>query len=90
VANDASRTLIKIKTAKQMYNTVYNNISVERLEQIEREREQTYADIAYQRWMKQLNVASMYVDRTLIHNARVAMQDWDCSKLNTNNIVVND
>lgn len=63
---------------------MYNNISVERLEQIESERNNTYADIAYQRWMKELRVASMYVDRTLMHNAREAMREWDSSRLNTN------
>jgi uncharacterized protein (UPF0128 family) len=59
---------------------MYNNISVERLEQIEREREQTMADVAYQRWMKDLRVGTMYVDRQLIHNAQYAMQDWDTSR----------
>ena len=72
-----------------MHNTVYSNISIERLQQIEQEREQTMADVAYQRWMQQLNVGRLYVDRTLIHNAQMAMQDWDASKLNTDVIVVN-
>ena len=71
-----------------MHNTVYNNISVERLQQIEDERQQTYADVAYQRWMQQLNVGRLYVDRTLIHNAQSAMRDWDASKFNPNSIVV--
>ena len=72
-----------------MYNTVYSNISVERLQEIEREREVTYADIAYQRWMEQLKVSSLYVDRQLIHNARYAMSEWDSSRFNTDSIVVN-
>ena len=59
---------------------MYNNITVERLEQIEQEREQTMADVAYQRWMKELQVASLYVDRQLIHNAQYAMQEWDSSR----------
>ena len=69
---------------------VYKDISVERLQEIEQEREQTMADVAYQRWVKDLRVASMYVDRTLIHNARQAMMEWDSSKLNTDNIVINN
>jgi len=71
-----------------MHNTVYSNISIERLQQIEQERQQTNADVAYQRWMQQLNVGRLYVDRTLIHNAQFAMQEWDSSRFNTNSIVV--
>mgnify|MGYP003338688482 CR=1 FL=1 len=71
-----------------MHNTVYSNISIERLQQIEQEREQTMADEAYQRWMQQLNVGSMYIDRTLVLNAQMAMQDWDSSRFNTDKIVV--
>lgn len=66
MAGNASWTLIKIKSA-----SMYNNITIERLQEIEREREETMADVAYQRWMQDLRVASMYVDRQLIHNARV-------------------
>ena len=81
MASNASRTLIKIKTAK-----MYNNITVERLEQIQEEREQTYADNAYQRWMKELNVSSMYIDKIPLLNAREAMSEWDTSKFNKNKI----
>ena len=59
---------------------MYSNITVDRLEQIERERDRTMADVAYQRWMQDLQVGSRYVDRTLIHNAQYAMQDWDTSR----------
>jgi len=65
---------------------MYNNITVERLEQIERERSETIASQAYQRWMRELRVASLYVDQTLIWNARQAMQEWDSSRFNTNRI----
>ena len=75
MARNARWTLIKIKSA-----SMYNNITVERLEQIEREREETMADVAYQRWMQDLRVASMYVDRQLIHNAQHAMQEWDITR----------
>lgn len=62
------------------------DITIERLEQIERERSETTASQAYQRWMQELKVASMYVDQTLIWNARQAMQEWDSSRFNTNRI----
>ena len=68
---------------------MYNNITVERLEQIQRERDLTMADQAYQRWMKDLQVGSMYIDRTLIHNAQHAMQEWDSTRLDIERITVN-
>jgi hypothetical protein len=67
---------------------MYSNITVERLEQIQRERELTMADQAYQRWMKDLQVGSMYVDRKLIHNAQHAMQEWDSTRLNIERITI--
>jgi len=38
------------------------NISLERLEQIELEREATMADPAYTKWMQELNVSRSYAD----------------------------
>jgi hypothetical protein len=67
-------TLTKINSASM------HNITVERLEQIQREREQTMADTAYQRWAQELQVASMYIDRQPLLNARDAMQEWDTSR----------
>jgi len=64
---------------------MYSNITVERLEQIEQERNQTMADVAYQRWMKDLRVGTMYIDKTLIHNANQAMQEWDSSRFRVPN-----
>ena len=75
MARNARWTLIKIKSA-----SMYNNITLERLQEIEQERNQTMADKAYQRWMQELRVASMYIDRTPIHNAQHAMQEWDISR----------
>jgi hypothetical protein len=60
---------------------MYHNISAERLEQIQEEREQTMADVAYQRWMKELNVGIMYIDKQPILNARQAMMEWDITRL---------
>jgi len=59
---------------------MYKDITLERLQEIERERESTMADVAYQRWMQELRVASMYIDRTPIHNAQHAMQEWDITR----------
>ena len=75
MARNARWTLIKIKSA-----SMYKDISIERLQEIEQERNQTMADVAYQRWMQELKVASMYIDRTPIHNAQHAMQEWDISR----------
>ena len=68
---------------------MYSNITVERLEQIELERHTTMADLAYQRWMKELQVGSMYIDRGLIHNANLAMQEWDSTRLDIERITIN-
>jgi hypothetical protein len=75
MARNARWTLIKIKSA-----SMYKDITLERLQEIEQERNQTMADKAYQRWMQELKVASMYIDRTPIHNAQHAMQEWDISR----------
>ena len=55
-------------------------LTIERLEQIELDRNQTYADPMYQSWVRELNVSSSWVDNTPIHNAREAMYDWDISR----------
>ena len=72
-----------------MHNEVYKDITIERLQEIERERSQTIADTRFQQWMKQMNVGRLWIDRQLIHNARQAMQDWDITRFNTDKIVVN-
>ena len=67
---------------------VLDRVSVERLEQIERERNETYADPKFSEWMQSLNVSGSYEDRTYILNAREAMRDWDPTRLNISSIVV--
>ena len=67
---------------------MYSNITVERLEQIELERQETHSDPLYREWLQQLNVSSSYVDRQLIHNANHAMQDWDSTRLNIERITI--
>jgi hypothetical protein len=56
---------------------MYNNITVEQLEQLEQQRNSTYADPLYQAWMKELNVSRMYVDNTGIQRAVDIMALWD-------------
>lgn len=57
------------------------DISIERLEEIHQERERTQSDPLFQQWMQELNVGRMWLDKTLILNAREAMREWDSSRL---------
>ena len=40
------------------------NITIERLEQIEQERQEVIGDPAYQQWMRELNVSQSYSEPT--------------------------
>ena len=53
------------------------NISIERLEQIEKERLETMASKKFQQWMKQLNVSQSYSEPTGKLNAREMNQQYD-------------
>ena len=53
------------------------NISIERLEQIEQERLETMANKKFQQWMKQLNVSQSYSEPTSKLNAREINQQYD-------------
>jgi len=53
------------------------NITIERLEQIEKERLETMANKKFQQWMKQLNVSQSYSEPTGKLNARDMMQSYD-------------
>jgi len=46
------------------------NITIERLEQIEQERQKVIGDPAYQQWMRELNVSQSYSEPTGRLNAR--------------------
>lgn len=54
-----------------------SNISTERLEQIEQERNQTIGDPNFQQWMQQLGVSASYTEPSGILNARHMMSLWD-------------
>jgi hypothetical protein len=62
------------------------HLPIERLEQIYKDREETQNNPLFWQWLKELNVSRMWLDKTLIHNARQAMQDWDSSRLNIDKI----
>jgi len=51
-------------------------ITIERLEQIEQERNETTATPEFQAWMKQLNVSRLHVDKTGIIRAAEIMKQW--------------
>lgn len=53
------------------------NVTIERLEQIEAERQQTMNDSSFQAWMKQLNVSRLHVDKTGILRATELMNQWN-------------
>ena len=55
------------------------NITLERLEQIEKERNKTMGDKKFQQWMKELNVSQSYQDRTPIINAYDMIKQYDYS-----------
>ena len=55
------------------------NVSIERLEQIEQERQEVIGDPAYQQWMRELNVSQSYEDKTLTLNAREMLRQYNYS-----------
>jgi len=55
------------------------NITIERLEQIEQERQKVIGDPAYQQWMRELNVSQSYSEPTGKLNARDMNNQYDYS-----------
>jgi hypothetical protein len=56
------------------------NTTIERLIEIENEREQTMMDKQFQQWMKKLNVSRLYTDKTGVFKANELMNQYDLSK----------
>jgi hypothetical protein len=56
------------------------NTTIERLVEIENEREQTMMDKQFQQWMKKLNVSRLYTDKTGVLRANELMNQYDLSK----------
>ena len=57
-----------------------NNITLERFEQIENERAQTFNDPAFFKWMKKLKVSRLATNPNAMEQTRRAMEDYDYSK----------
>jgi hypothetical protein len=57
------------------------HISLERIEEIEQEREQTQLDPEFQSWMKQLNIGRLCINRDGIVRANQMMQEWKMNLL---------
>jgi len=56
-----------------------NNVSIERLEEIEEERQQTLGDSNFQLWMKELNVSQSYIELTSLIRAKDIIRQYDYS-----------
>jgi hypothetical protein len=54
--------------------------TIERMEQLEKERELTMSDPAFQNWMRNLNVSQSYEDPTLRLNAKDVQSQYDVKK----------
>lgn len=59
-------------------NTI-DNITIERLDTIERERETTMADKEFQQWCKDMKIGVLYTNRTGINRANDMMHQWSGS-----------
>jgi|LauGreDrversion4_2_1035121.scaffolds.fasta_scaffold793523_1 hypothetical protein len=55
-------------------------LNVDRLQEIEQEREATKLDINFQKWVKELRVSQSYKDNSGILNARDMLADYDMNK----------
>jgi len=56
------------------------NITIERYEQIEQERQQTFSDPNFQKWVQELNVSRMDVSKEGKLRSRDIMSTYDFSK----------
>ena len=52
------------------------NITIDRLDTIERERENTMADKRFQQWCKDMKIGVMYTNREGINRANDMMRQW--------------
>lgn len=60
------------------YNSI-ENISIDRLYTIERERENTMADSQFQQWCKDMKIGVLYTNRAGINRANDMMRQWSGS-----------
>ena len=54
--------------------------TIEKMEQLELERNETMSDPAFQNWMRNLNVSQSYEDPTLRLNAKDVQSQYDVKK----------
>ena len=54
--------------------------TIERMEQLELERNETMSDPAFQNWMRNLNVSQSYEDPTLRLNGKDVQSQYDVKK----------
>jgi hypothetical protein len=59
-------------------NTI-ENISIDRLDTIDREREITMADSQFQQWCKDMKIGVLYTNRAGINRANDMMRQWSGS-----------
>ena len=59
-----------------------DNVSLERLKEIEEERAQTQSDPEFQSWMHELNIGRLCINREGIVRANLMMQEWKMNALN--------
>jgi len=57
-----------------------NSMSLERLQQLENERQETMISDSFQEWMKSLNVSRLYSNPEPLFNAREMNQHYDFKK----------
>jgi len=57
-------------------NTIVEDISIERLDTIDREREMVYADPDFQQWCKDMKIGYMIQKREGIMRANDMMAQW--------------
>jgi hypothetical protein len=55
------------------------NVTTERLQEIENEREKTYSDPRFQKWVEKLNVSKMYNNNIGLFQAKDMMNQYDYS-----------
>jgi len=60
------------------------NVSIERLNQIEQERQETMINPKFQEWIKQLNISRSYLDPESKFNAEIMNSYYNYSKFKTN------
>jgi len=62
-------------------------VTLERLEEIEQEREKTMNDPKFQKWVKDVNVSKSYVDMSGVLKARDMINQYDYTKRSFSRLV---